>query len=392
MILGIDASNIRAGGGLTHLAELLAAARPESDGFSRVVVWGGSATLARLADQPWLVKAAQPELDLGLLRRSWWQYRRLSRLARQAACDVLLVPGGSYAGTFRPVVSISQNLLPFEWREMRRFGWSWMTLKLMLLRLTQGRTFRGSDGIIFLTQYARETVLKSIGGTGALTAIIPHGIAPRFSHPPRVQQDMAQYAMENPIRILYVSIVDVYKHQNKVARAVAMLRDEGLPIRLGLVGPAYPPALTRLKKTLEALRLDGDGVIYHGAVAYQDLPAHYAHADVFLYASSCENLPIILLEGMSAGLPTASSNRGPMPEVLGDAGVYFDPENPEDIASALRKLLASPALRTQLAQAVADRAKRYSWRQCSAETFSFLARVAQGQSFGSAERKFFQHD
>ena len=48
MIIGIDASNIRAGGGVTHLDELLRAADPEAHGFSQVIVWSGSATLDRM--------------------------------------------------------------------------------------------------------------------------------------------------------------------------------------------------------------------------------------------------------------------------------------------------------------------------------------------------------
>jgi glycosyltransferase involved in cell wall biosynthesis len=71
-----------------------------------------------------------------------------------------------------------------------------------------------------------------------------------------------------------------------------------------------------------------------------------------------------------------------MPEVLGDAGVYFDPENPNDIARALRELIESPALRTKLAQASFERAQRYSWRRCAHETLSFLAEVARSHPIG----------
>jgi glycosyltransferase involved in cell wall biosynthesis len=87
-------------------------------------------------------------------------------------------------------------------------------------------------------------------------------------------------------------------------------------------------------------------------------------------------MPNILLEEMASGLPIACSNRGPMPEVLGDAGVYFDPEDPNDIARALRELIESPVLRTKLARASFGRVQRYSWRRCADETFSFLASVA----------------
>ncbi len=84
-------------------------------------------------------------------------------------------------------------------------------------------------------------------------------------------------------------------------------------------------------------------------------------------------MPNILTETMAAGLPVACSNRGPMPEILGDAGVYFDPEDPQSITTALQRLIASPELRTQLASASFAAAQQYTWRRCADETFHFLA-------------------
>ena len=65
-----------------------------------------------------------------------------------------------------------------------------------------------------------------------------------------------------------------------------------------------------------------------------------------------------------------------MPEILGDAGIYFDPEDANSIARALRELIESPDLRTKLAQAASDRAQVFSWKRCADETFGFLAKIA----------------
>ncbi|HHT9112431.1 MAG TPA: glycosyltransferase family 4 protein [Candidatus Wunengus sp. YC65] len=376
MILGIDASNIRGGGGVTHLIELLRAADPMKNGFSRVIVWSGQATLSKIEDRPWLVKSYQSMLDKGLLCRTLWQYFRVSRLARVAGCDVLLVPGGSYFGDFQPMVAVSQNLLPFEWCELRRFGWSWMTLKLVLLRITQSRTFRRADGLIFLTRYARDVVMQVIKTPTGKTMIVPHGIDERFVCSPREQLAINRYTVDRPYRILYVSTIDVYKHQWRVAEALARLRESGLPVVLDLVGPAYPPALKKLRKTLDRIDPAGEFVRYWEVVPYAELHTLYAQADLCLFASSCENMPNILLEGMASGLPIACSSRGPMPEVLGDAGVYFDPENAQEIALALRNLIKSPELRSRIARASFSRAQVYFWARCARETFEFLTVVA----------------
>jgi glycosyltransferase involved in cell wall biosynthesis len=79
---------------------------------------------------------------------------------------------------------------------------------------------------------------------------------------------------------------------------------------------------------------------------------------------------------MASGLPIACSNRGPMPDILGEAGSYFDPENPESIAQAVRGQLEHASLRTDLAEQAYGRARAYSWTQCAASTFEFLRKVA----------------
>jgi len=64
--LGIDATNLRGGGGVTHLAELLRAVQTAEYGISHIVVWGGTVTLKTLEDQPWLSKRNPPALEKGL--------------------------------------------------------------------------------------------------------------------------------------------------------------------------------------------------------------------------------------------------------------------------------------------------------------------------------------
>jgi glycosyltransferase involved in cell wall biosynthesis len=381
VIACIDASNIRSGGGVTHLVEVLRAAKPEAAGFSQVIVWAGRTTLQRIEDRPWLVKSHRPVLDRNLFFfRALWQRFSLAALARSARCDVLFVPGGSYAGGYRPVVAMSRNLLPFEWSELARFGWSWLAVKLCLLRVAQSGTLRYADGVIFLTRYARDVVTRAIGTVSGKVVIIPHGIDNRFTRNPRPQLPIGQYSVGKPLRLLYVSIVDMYKHQWHVAEAVSVLRKNNIPVVLNLVGPAYPPALRRLNNALKRLDPLGEFIRYIGAVPHSQLHTQYEEADVCVFASSCENMPNILLEGMASGLPIACSRRGPMPEVLGDAGMYFDPENAADIARALRELIDSPTLRARLAQGSFDRARVYSWDRCAGETFEFLAEVAASRA------------
>ena len=102
LTIGIDATNLRGGGGITHLIELLRVAQFPLHGIERVVVWGGTPILQVLDNRSWLDKRTPLALDKGLLKRTLWQRYSLSRAARDAGCDVLFVPGGSYSGDFHP--------------------------------------------------------------------------------------------------------------------------------------------------------------------------------------------------------------------------------------------------------------------------------------------------
>ncbi|HEX2721931.1 MAG TPA: glycosyltransferase family 1 protein [Gemmatimonadaceae bacterium] len=378
MILGIDASNIRQGGGVTHLVEILRIADPVSSGFSRVVLWANRKVLDAIEDRQWLTKISDPVFEKNLIYRAYWQRFRLSRAARLEKCDVLFAPGGSYAAGFRPVVTMSRNMLPFEWSELKRFGYSAMTLKLLVLRLVQIRTFNRADGLIFLTRYSREIVLRAMQTPPPNSATIAHGVSSRFLRAPVSQRPLEEYSAQTPFRILYVSIVHMYKHQWNVSKAVADLRKAGLPVTLTLTGPAYGPALDRLERTLDEVDPKREFIRYSGEVSNDALPEHYAEHHLAVMASSCETMPNLLLEGMASGLPVASSNRGPMPEMLGDSGVYFDPENVSDIARAFKELIESPELRARMAARSYARAQEYSWQRCSDQTFEMLATVARG--------------
>jgi glycosyltransferase involved in cell wall biosynthesis len=143
------------------------------------------------------------------------------------------------------------------------------------------------------------------------------------------------------------------------------------------VGPAFRAGLKRLTEELNRLDPSSEFVQYRGAVPYETLHNFYKEADLKVFASSCENMPNILLEAMSAGLPIACSRHGPMPEVLGDAGVYFDPEDSHEIAEAIETLIRSPQLRARNAGIGFERAQQYSWKRCASETFAFLAECAR---------------
>ena len=135
---------------------MLNAASPVRDGFSEVCVWGSKETLQKLLQYSWLRKEWLPALDGNLIRRTLWQKFYLGSAARNSNCDVMFIPGCSFSADFRPIVTMSQNMLRFEWHELWRYGFSLLMLKLILLRFTQTFSFRRAEVMIFFTKHARQ--------------------------------------------------------------------------------------------------------------------------------------------------------------------------------------------------------------------------------------------
>lgn len=382
MRIGIDASNIREGGGLTHLEWILRAVDLDSHGIDQITVWGSRTTLDRLSGRPGIRLVPLPSTDRLPIRQVIWQSASLRRLATSVA-DLLFVPGGTYLGSFRPFVTMSRSLLPFDPRQRKAYGFSGRRLRYVWLEAVQSATLRRADGVIFLTNTARRVVESRIGGIVTPSIIIPHGISEAFRRPPRPQHPITSYSLAQPFSWLYVSTVNTYKNQWRVAEAVAGLRRKGLPVALDLVGSSYPPALRQLKLVMRSVDPTGQFIRYHGSVPHEALASFYGRAHGVVIASSCETFGQVLLEAMASGLPIACSNRSALPETLREAGELFDPEDSADIARALELLVRNMAIRERCARLAYERAQGYTWERCAQSTFAFLTSVGQGDARSS---------
>ena len=119
----------------------------------------------------------------------------------------------------------------------------------------------------------------------------------------------------------------------------------------------------------------GERVAFPGVIPDRDLPALYQGALAFVYPSLYEGFGLQLVEAMASGIPIVASNRTSIPEILGDAGLLFDPEKPEEIAERLRQVSCDAALRERLQRLSAARAAEFSWSRMAAETLAVYRRV-----------------
>jgi glycosyltransferase involved in cell wall biosynthesis len=373
----IDATNIREGGGVTHLSNILKHVNESLTENTVVTILGSRFTLNNIPDRRFIVKEHKRIFESNYFIRAFWLVLFLNRYLRKQKADLLFAPGGIIYTNFRPVVAMSQNALLFETKEANRFFFSITYCRLLLLRFLQKKSFQFSDGFIFLSEYARDR-FKEIGWitpqqTSPSFVVIPHGVEPFVTEIFDSGVKESSFSSERPLRIIYISIIDLYKHQDKVALAIAKLNGKGIFVEIHFVGSASSLAFIKYRNTIQSIdREYRDKILYHGFLNRSEQLLLYKKMDVCLFASSCENMPNIVLEKMSTGLPIVSSGRGPMPEILKDSAIYFDPESVDSIAEAITAVYKSGNLRNQLSKKSFELSMQYTWSKCANETFAFL--------------------
>jgi glycosyltransferase involved in cell wall biosynthesis len=369
LIVGIDASRNRSGGAIAHIIGILTEFDPLKHNIKEIHIWSFRALLDQLPDYPWLVKHNPIELEQSLFKKFLWQAISFAGEVELAGCDILFNSSAITLCRFKPMVVLSQTMITYEPGITQYYGYGVTRFRLLVIHVLQNLAFRRANGVIFLSRYAGKIIEKSCGSLNRVS-YIPHGVNEAFTKTKSVIDWPSR--KERSVRCVYVSNTDMYKHQWVVVKAISLLKNRGFNLTLSLVGGGNGPAQTLLENTISDLQSGEIFVKQVDFLPHKDLPNLLTQNDVFIFASSCENLPITLVEGMAVGLPIACSNRGPMPEVLQDGGVYFDPEDDESIADAIEKILLSTDLRMSISRKAKSLSRQYNWTRCSNETFEFI--------------------
>lgn len=311
--------------------------------------------------------------------RAIWERLCLPRLLKRIGADVLFCPGG-IIGCQVPrgckSVTVFQNMIPFSPVQRQRYPFGYMRLRNWLLERIFLRSMLYSDLIIFGSNYAKSVIEQRARGALKKTVTIPNGIAVSFRDVTATDRSLAWLPPEG--YLLYASTLDEYKAQLEVVQAFGILKTKRYTKeKLLLVGPEYPGYAARVREKIKELRLEND-VLITGPIPYSDMPTIYHNAILNIFASECENCPNILMEALAAGRPVFSSNYPPMPEIAGNAALYFDPRSPDDLAEKLATILDDPERMRDFGEKATERARLYEWASTAQETWSAIRQLATG--------------
>jgi glycosyltransferase involved in cell wall biosynthesis len=185
-----------------------------------------------------------------------------------------------------------------------------------------------------------------------------------------VAQVRRQHGSDRPL-LLYVGRRDPNRNLVPLIRTVGLLRERGVQAVLLVAGrrdPRYPEP----EQVVDELRLQ-QSVKFLGFVELPDLRILYRAASVLVFPSFYEGFGLPPLEAMASGTPVVCSARASIPEVVGDAAVFVEPDQPESIASGVQRVLGDSALRAELVRRGGERARLFSWEK-SAELVSSVYR------------------
>ena len=172
--------------------------------------------------------------------------------------------------------------------------------------------------------------------------------------------------------LLYVGQQSDYKNIKRLGDAHQKLLEKYPDLGLVLAGKKNAAAL---KNESYFTSKHYKNILFTDFVQDDELNWLYGHASAYVFPSLMEGFGLPGLEAMAHGTPVISSNATCLPEVYGDAAVYFDPKNVDDMARTIDSVLQNDKLRTKLAAAGFQRIKKYSWKKMAKETHAVYMRV-----------------
>lgn len=371
--IGVDATLLDPGRGWSGMSRVLSSMLDElekGDEANEYRLFSPGGT-GRRGNRRW---GDVTDASWGGRRRRLWLLTRSPALIRRHRIDVFW---GAYhlLPLFRPVrcrflVTVHDLIFYRHWRTMPWIDSLWVRLPFL-------RAMHQASLVVTASRWSWSELAAEFPRLRRRLRLIPDSVnLDAFGRLNREEawKKLGALGIARPF-LLAVGVVQPRKNVEGMIEALALLRREGRfqgdLIVAGSLGWGSDRAVRRV-----AERGLGDSVRFLGFVREPDLACLYAAAEALLFPSFHEGFGIPPLEAMVSGTPVVVSDRCSLPEVVGDAGLYVNPDDPSTIADAVRRILEEPSLREDLVGRGRERVRRFSARGSAEEyrrTFEELA-------------------
>jgi glycosyltransferase involved in cell wall biosynthesis len=318
-------------------------------------------------------------LDGGFYPR--WEQVALPHAAKAYQCDLLHCTSNTapIQGNI-PLIITLHDIIYMEssyLKILRGSGTPYQKFGNVYRRMIVPRVIRKSRKIITVSHFEKNRIGEffGMGNDSRLTAVY-NGVSEHFKHVTdtvELARVKKKYSLPDKY-FFFLGNTDPKKNTKGTLKAYSdFVRQTGENIKLVMLD--YDQ--TELDKLLEEI---GDkelinNILLTGYVVNTDLPSIYSQCELFLYPSLRESFGIPMLEAMRCGVPVITSNTSSMPEVSGDAAMIIDPYKPDEITTAMKKILNSSDLRQNMIDKGYQQSLRFSWKRMAEEVLSIYHSV-----------------
>jgi glycosyltransferase involved in cell wall biosynthesis len=269
-----------------------------------------------------------------------------------------------------PVVITIHDLIPLRFPTHFKSG-----IRGKIKWMIQRYRARLVDHIITDSQASKSDIVKLIGVDPSKVTVIPLGPNKAETVPVRLTRKIAASHKLPEKYLLYVGDINWNKNVPGLIDAFAKIKDPNL--YLVLVGKVFSdaPPIAEYRAVESAIRESGkqDKIMKLGFVPTHHLSVIYSLATLYVQPSFYEGFGLPILEAMKFGCPVATSNRGSLPEIGGDAVAYFDPK--KDMTEVISRLLKSPAELVSLKEKGLAQSQKFAWKNTAAATYKVYEQV-----------------
>jgi glycosyltransferase involved in cell wall biosynthesis len=287
-------------------------------------------------------------------------------------------------GNYRPLLYPRCNVVWLHAIQHFLLGDDIGGLRARYLEFTVPRSVKTADVTIAVTETLRRDAIKLWDLDPDRVVSVPMGPPPWVAELLSGDRDKSVEPYRLPDGSPYVMCISrlyALKNHRRLIEAYARLVGErDVPHRLVIVGGDADVTSEELKEVARAAGV-GDRVLFLGRVPQKDVHGLYAGASAIVYPSLYETFGHPVLEAFATGIPLLTSSHGATAEVAGAGARLVDPEDVDDIAAGLADVLFDDELRQRLVEAGRQRARDFTWRQCSHSTVDvFEQAVARRRS------------
>jgi glycosyltransferase involved in cell wall biosynthesis len=334
MIIGIDASHTVIGGAVSHLKNLLSNVDFKKYSIKRIYVWTPKKTIAFLPKNKNIIYKHNYFFRFNFVLKIIWQFFFFGKALKKNNCNIAFITAGYFFTNFRPIISLSQNVLPFYSGQVKKYFPSFFYVKLIFLKLLLIHSFNKANKVIFLSKYIKNFTVKFLK-KNLKTDQIPNCLNSDIIN---FFKNGFNSAHKKIIKIIFISDITFYKNHHNILLAIAALR-KNYNIKLTLIGGYESRCFKNFIKLKNYLDPKNKFILYKRILSHKKTLNNLKNADIFFYSSYCESFSVSIMEGMISGKPMLISNIPVFKEVLGSNAIYFNNDSLEDLKFKLVKTI-----------------------------------------------------